>query len=189
MSPRTWISVAATIVMSLALSLTAAAGSITYYYTGSQFTSFSGGASCATSQCNLTGSMTLANPFGANAFSDPTSPTAFSFTDGHLTFDNSNSILINSLFATDGNGNITNWVVSGQLNNSGITWYQSVNWPQSQTGDLIQLGSQGDEQSFLAGSWSNTAPVTTPEPATWALLATGLLALAAFGWRRQALRS
>jgi hypothetical protein len=54
---------------------------------------------------------------------------------------------------------------------------------------VIQLGGQGNEQSFLAGSWSSTAPVTTPEPATWALLATGLLGLAAFGWRRQALRS
>lgn len=189
MSQRLWLSAAATALLSLALTLAAAASPITYYYTGSQFTSFSGSASCAASQCNLTGSMTLANPFGAFAFSDPTSPTAFSFTDGHVTFDNTNSSLINSLFATDGSGNITAWVISGQLNSSGITWYQSVNWPQSPTGDLIQLGGQGDEQSFLAGSWSSTAPVTTPEPATWALLATGLLGLAGFGWRRQALRS
>jgi hypothetical protein len=117
----------------------ASASSITYYYTGQAFTSFTGGFNCPSGTCSITGSMTLANPLGANAFSDPTTPTAFSFTDGITTFDNTNSTLINSLFATDGSGQIAAWVLSGALDNNQFTWYQSANWPGSSNGDILQV--------------------------------------------------
>jgi hypothetical protein len=163
----------------------ARASSITYYYTGKEFTSYSGGFTCPTATCSLTGSMTLASPLGDNAFSDPTAPVSYSFSDGVTTFDNSNSTLINSLFATDGSGQITNWVLSGNLDNNQFTWYQSANWPGNAVGDLVQLYGEGQASSSVAGTWSDTPPVVTPEPATGALLATGmLLLLLAPAWRR-----
>lgn len=174
------------LILALALLLAALAPAARadsmYYYTGAAMTSFTGSFSCPTG-CSLSGWMDMANPFGANAFSDGTNPVAFSFSltyaGGTLTFDNNNSYLINNLFTTDGSGQISHWVMSGAMNNNQFTWDQSTNWPQPDItpGDLIQIFNVGQASNAVAGAWSFTAPVTTPEPATAVQLGTGLALL------------
>ncbi len=155
-----------------------------YYYTGAQFTYFTYGASCANfGNCSLSGWMTLASPLGSNAFSNPTHPTAFSFTTGNVTFNSSNSSLNNSLFTTNGSGQITNWIMAQTMNSDGITLDQSSNWPSyGAFGDIVQIDGVGEASNSTAGDWSFT-PV--PEPASWLLFGTGALALLSLAWHRR----
>jgi hypothetical protein len=95
-------------------SLTAAGARATtiYTYTGNPFTKVTG---AYTTSMFVSGSFTVDSPLAANQAFSPVSPTAFSFSDGLQTLDQSNGQFVGPLHfqvGTDASGGIASWFVS-----------------------------------------------------------------------------
>jgi PEP-CTERM motif-containing protein len=165
-----------------------------YTYTGPNFTAFYNGSihpsiTC-TPLCNITGSFTLSGALGANLSNVTLAPTSYSFTDGLSTNTNLNSVANQFIVSTDGSGNITAWTIYTQINGAEnpcsqneYTVYTSTSHDFGEiSGDLCSSPYDQYAQAFTSGTWSETSD--TPEPASLALLGSGLIGLGA-GVRRK----
>jgi PEP-CTERM motif-containing protein len=190
------IAMAVCLVLVLGASPLAKADAI-YTYTGNNFTQFYNGSIhpsiVCSPLCNITGSFTLSSALGANLSNVTISPVSYSFTDGLSTNTDANSVVDNFQISTDGAGNITAWTIYTQINPNhspcsqneyGI--YTSNGHDLGEiSGDLCTSPYDQYAQSFTSGTWVETNSVTaTPEPASLALLGSGLLGIGA-GLRRK----
>jgi hypothetical protein len=167
------------------------AGSVTYNYTGDDFTNY-GGADNSGAQTNITVSITLASALGDNFGESAVTPSSFQISDGSTTFTNLSSNIDNagSFFdlATDGSGNIDEWVVAvAQTNDSGFL--QLVTQGPGENDDSTDCGTgvvesycssvtgyayidyAGDGGTLTQPGWTETA--AAPEPSTTSLVIIG----------------
>jgi len=173
-------------VVGIAMAVLGAASanaSVTYDYTGSDFTSFSGP---YTATDSVTGFITFASPLPANlALTDETANiTAFSFFDGLQTISSSNGT-ITATFGTNALGSPTAWEVHADI---GLFQGITLTGPQdSSPGDSVFDGispiASGSASNGTAGSWAMTAAV--PEPSTWAMMILGFFGIGFMAYRRK----
>lgn len=164
----------------LALSLllcakTARAGTITYTYTGNQFTAFDGLA--CPPNCAVSGSFTLNSTLGDN-FKGDIKPASFSFTDGSFTISSASKLSPLSFFFVDtsSSGAITQWDVFLQLKN-GDTLLTSNLGLLILDGVDVKGGWKGID---FAGNICDAGTWSTPEPSILLLLTISLIGLFAF---------
>jgi len=201
---------AALVLVALMAPRAVLADSVTYTYTGNEFTTFATGYSCGTT-CSVDGSFTLAAPLVAGTTTLLT-PSVYDFyvgTSGSPAFTNTNGASLPAVYiTTNAADQITDWVV--ELLSSGNTYPAIVtcNNPDDSlqpfgyvlcagignigtvaNDDLTTPTGYGGYGGYAAeigndpGSWSVTG---TPEPSAAMLLGTGLLGLIAV-WRRKRL--
>lgn len=121
--------------------------------------------------CALDGTITFANPI-TGLLADDTDPIlSFSFTDGAFTFNQTNSTLnLRGGYA----GLFESWTLFVSSPNVGYFFSQKYD-----RGESADTGVGGLYEHGNPGIWSD--PVSTPEPATWLLLVTGLTFLLLLG--------
>jgi PEP-CTERM motif len=162
------------LLATLTLPIPMLADSITYTYTGSDFTSVNGPYTTADS---VTGEFTLSAPLADNltTLTDIT-PVSFSFSDGVQTITNLSVTPsynhVDFEFETDATGDITFWNV--EISPAPGTEVVTYSLPgPSDSADIGTFsGSEGATVPAL-DDWTTTTAVT-PEPASLMLVATGL---------------
>ncbi len=163
-----------------------------YTYTGNNFNFFYNGTSCG-SVCSVSGSFSVSTALGANLVNYTVAPTSYSFADGLSTNTDQNSQVNTFTVSTDGSGNIIAWTIYTQIN--GAHNPCSNNEYSIQTTNTQDLGemtgnictSPFDEYALInnnPGTWTEVTVANTPEPASLALLGSGLIGLGA-GVRRK----
>ena len=86
----------------------------TYEYTGGPYSSCYGSYAPCYGNYGVTGSFT-AGPLAPDLTNQTVDPTSFSFTDGLITLDQSNTVTSYFQVSTDAAGNITNWSVNATI--------------------------------------------------------------------------
>jgi hypothetical protein len=86
----------------------------TYEYTGGMYTSCYGTYTPCLGLNSVTGWLTT-DALGPNLTNQVIDPTSFSFSDGLITLDSSNTVTSYFEFSTDAEGNITNWSINATL--------------------------------------------------------------------------
>jgi hypothetical protein len=138
-----------------------------YTYVGKPFDTFFGTGCPA--NCNISGWFSVPGPLAPNMPLTVVTPTAFSFTDGILTFDDSTAEAIIGV-VTDADGNITGWNSQFTIefeNGTSAAIFSGTN-PPGCSGCSVTDQSQDFTSRFASingdpGSWSaSTAP--GPEP-------------------------
>jgi PEP-CTERM motif len=192
----------ATAAFALALALApldgARADTVTYTYTGLDFTHAN---QPFTTLENVTGTITFNAPLAANLTLNPGSnvsnvtPASFSFTAGPetLTSDNFNPspTFTQFQFSTDAQGNITGWIIDIGLGGNG----NFTIWNDAAAGEL---GDQAFVGAFFSGPKDPSNPsggnhtagqftlaAAVPEPSTWAMMILGFVGLGFMGFRRK----
>ena len=161
--------------------LRAHAATYTYTYTGNDFTYAVG----YTTSMSVTGSFTLSSPLGDNMSLATISPASFTFSDGKQTITNSTGGIIFFEVATDASGDIDYWDIVVHHNMSEITTKNISGGTIRDEGDYMTNPNANNTND--AGTWQGPPVVSvTPEPASLALLGTGLFAAAAVVRRRAA---
>jgi len=181
-------------LFSLGLASSVEAGTI-YDYTGPDFTSYSG-ADNSSAQTDMTASFTLASPLGAN-FNGFVLPSAFEIGDGSVTLTNASPDITvgpnvdNSFFyfATNGAGQIIYWDVDIQQSYSLPDWRQL--FTEAYADNSITCGggfpdecnpNLGQAVEFNPSNdnlnWTEAQTASTPEPATFGMIAVAFAALA-----------
>jgi PEP-CTERM motif len=186
--------VAALVTQSVAL-LTAGAASadVIYTYTGNDFGGGGGTVNSPyTTSDKITGTVTLSGALGDSLSNSTVSPVAYSFSDGIVTLTSpaccNTSTQTEFVFSTDASGNITHWTVIVQANGNTTeieTTDPSMGTAFDETTAKNVLGAEN--LSDPPGTWkSATVTTSVPEPASLALLGSGLLGLAFFYRRKRA---
>lgn len=166
--------------------LSALADTFTYSYTGHPFNSFYG--SVYTTADFVSGEFTLSAPLAPDTPLTGVTPLSFSFSDGLHTISSINPAAYEAIaIATDGNGNISHWLVDTRLFVGVLEYIGTVsNNGSPNPSDYAELaGPSGSGFSVFAyaqnqnnpGTWTETTTPTiaaTPEPGSLMLLATGL---------------
>lgn len=165
----------------LALAPTSHADTV-YTYTGQDFAtvgSFNPGQPSPFSTSDFdSGSFTTATPLAANLKDVTVAPSAFSFhdADGNVAINEGNAEANKKfLISTDGSGNVVDWSIlvlisSGQSSLELIGGPEYSGFDGDVTSDLAGFGENNVSGAFTTGS-----SAATPEPASIALLGTGLL--------------
>ena len=154
---------------------TTANADVIYHYTGHDFVKFSALPYTQNDFVSITLELTSAVP--ANSTNIVLTPVAFSFSDGELTFTNTNSQFSGTV-STNNKGTFTSWLLSASATN-----YPNVSQDLSEN-DSKDVVDEGVFQFLLPGippgfgeishdpgTWTSQV---TPEPSTAALLAAGL---------------
>jgi hypothetical protein len=172
------------------LALPLAASTITYTYTGNDFT-FAQPPTYSKSD-SVSGYFTLASPLGDSLVDYSFTPTIYSFTDGVQTFTNASPpSTVTFAVDTDLSGNISEWYVFLQNPDPGSTTSQTYTVETGYGSDVTALTrdfgnvpvGQAEGQggnSFDQGSWkasSSGGGSTVPEPSNVALVGLGLLGI------------
>jgi hypothetical protein len=130
---------------------------------------------------SISGSVTLSTPLGDNLNLQTVTPTAFSFSDGVQTLNQSNASSIFD-FSTNASGQITQWVFALQGSFPlGSIQSEDLSAISGPVQDRAQNGPTGVAMNSSAGSWSSV-PATPLPPALW-FFATGLGLTGLFGRR------
>ncbi|MFZ0549583.1 MAG: PEP-CTERM sorting domain-containing protein [Steroidobacteraceae bacterium] len=162
-----------------------AAANVTYTYTGKDFTAVSGGFTTADS---VSATMTLSNPLG-DSFNGDITPLSLSMSTRLFTLTSPGTLAVPDYFMTDATGRIVSWSI-------GLIEATSTTVVNVYTFDYAELGMAQDfadcspprcptgglATTESPGAWTNPG-ASVPEPATGAILATGLIAL--FAMRRR----
>jgi hypothetical protein len=157
------------------------ASTITYTYTGNDFTF---AISPYTTSNSVTGSFTTSVPLADDLSLATITPISYSFTDGVQTITNLTPQLLTTFtdISTDANGNITQWKIA--LDISDTEYIQTIFAPLAEQGtnDLGAINGVNDEayNQNDPGSWT-----TSPEPSGGFLMSTALLALALLARKRK----
>jgi hypothetical protein len=158
---------------------------VVYTFTGDTFLDASGP---FTTTDFISGSFTVPTALGDNLSNVLITPDSFTFSDVVYTVTNLTAHDALLFMTTNGAGQITDWSID--INESAGTLIQSLG-PVSDLSDccsdIVFDASRTIEDANppgYNGSW--TSAESTPEPAPFALMATGLLALAWVGRKRLA---
>jgi hypothetical protein len=161
------------------------AGSVTYSYTGDDFTSYSGAYNSG-AETNITVSVTLASALGDN-FSGDVTPLSFQFSDGSNVLTDQSPNIDNGQtafdFVTDGSGNITGWDVSANQINASESMRLLT---ESGVDDTEECGGSSDlsvcspeladaDVEYAGNQPSFTVGAAAPEPSTISLAVIGAL--------------
>jgi hypothetical protein len=180
----------------LLTSLSASSGalaSITYDYTGQDFTFASG---AYTTADKITGSITFSSALPDNMTQGAVTPVSFSFTDGVQTVTNLSPRTFPDAinFGTDALGNITSWNLNLFFFSATTRSVFNINFVPAigvgGIGDFDQLDTCSPGCSLteegsngLAGTWVIAAPV--PEASTWAMMILGFFGIGFMAYRRK----
>lgn len=171
------------LLAALLVPLPASAGTVTYTYTGADFTSVSGS---YTTSDSVSGEFTLPAPLADNlTVLTAITPTSFSFSDGVQTLTQANASAGFDV-ATNSSGSITQWYILIQTTAGGAL--ETIDYPSLIVEDDASsaAGSEG-LSAFSPGTWTETDIVSTPEPASLFLVGSGLAA--AFARRLRKVRN
>ena len=157
---------------------------VMYTYTGPNFTTVYGS---YTTSDRVTGSITLASPLAPSQIVTMIPILSFSFTDGVQTITNTtpNLLEVQDDFTTNASGAITA---------ADVVLVTGTTFPEYGIGLGIEStngsspSGEGYSPNWIVGTWSGPETVTpaaaTPEPSSFALLATGLAGAAGVIRRR-----
>ncbi len=151
----------------------------TYTYTGNDFTT---AVSPFTTSDSVSGSFTVASPFGDDSTYDNFTPISFSFTDGQQAVTNLNASTQSFDVSTNASGEVDQWNLTVFDSTSFITTQSYASGKVTDFGGLADIGY--GTNSNTPGTWMMQTSVT-PEPSSLLLLATGLLGLAGLAWKRR----
>ena len=176
------------------------ASPVTYSYTGQDFSSLyvSGESQQYSTSDSIVGEFTLSAPLADDLTSFTTvTPTSFSFSDGVQTITNlsANLVAAQTYFQveTNASGAITAWSITvttdGGTAHDDIETVDETGFAQddgevSSSPGVYSEGENTSSDGSSAGTWTSSAAVVTPEPASLMLVATGLLGAAGLVRRR-----
>jgi len=167
----------------IAGTMTAAQASTVYNYAGNPFTDRSGDLGFLFQQITI--SLTFDQPLNPSAlYTGPSvnGPTLLDWqiSDGFTTMTPAIATLTTCMIMTNGTGGIGAWVVAANWNN---TLYDESAWGSDQAWVNLAGGDQSGAWNISSpGTW--TSPGRTPEPGSFALVASALAAGALLRRRR-----
>ncbi|MGC9199247.1 MAG: PEP-CTERM sorting domain-containing protein [Acidobacteriaceae bacterium] len=152
----------------------------TYTYTGNDFTN---AVPPFTTNYSVSGSFTVASPFGDDSTYKNFTPISFIFTDGQQAVTNLNASSESFDVSTNASGEVDQWDLTIFDSTSFIS---TQSYASSKVTDFGGLADSGyGTNSNTPGTWTMQTSVA-PEPTSLLLLGTALLGLAGLGWKRLA---
>jgi hypothetical protein len=148
----------------------------TYTYTGNDFTSAS---APYTTGDSVQGSFTIAT-LGDNLAFGQITPLSFSFSDGVTTYDQTGATVVDFYVETGATGALVNWLID--LTDLGSDRSIEVGRYSEDYGDGEWVGGFA---TVVAANGEPGVWGTVPEPSTFVLIPTGLLALALLARKRK----
>lgn len=165
-------------ILIMGLGLAQAIASVTYTYTGLNFTSVTGSSPQVTTNNHFSGFVTFADvPTPGSTLYDITNVTAFSFSDGVRTLSSAagdHEFFHGDFFSFDSSWNLVNWqfsCVPDSQTGNGNQMYTTPSFEQSR----LNAGATQSAVNSGGGAW--LTPTNVPEPGSLGLLALGGLML------------
>jgi hypothetical protein len=158
-------------ILTMALGAHSVKASTTYTYTGNDFTT---AVAPFTTSDSVQGSFTIAT-LGDNLTFDSIAPTTYTFSDGVTTINQTDGTIAEFTVSTNGVGAIILWDIDVVLN-PGTGTIETETGPSVDSGETFAgFGEIVNDP----GTWG-----TTPEPSTFILMSSGLLALTMLARKR-----
>jgi hypothetical protein len=177
--PKILLALTAVAMLSVGYPASVQAVPTTYQYTGNPFTTVT--APYTTSDF-VSGMLTLAGPLAPNLPLTDVTPTAFTFSDGVQTMTNLNAAGFLFQFATDGSGDITQWIIRViGLSGAEIQTNEPIGGFAFDEG-TTELGAGMGANAGTPGTWSTVAGVADTG-STLSLMTLTLTALGVAAWR------